>query len=83
MLEVLENGEIVGAVAVEVLGPDATITAAVSRGQASFGALVMIEDMLKRAGVRRVAVCTRRLGLIHRMSAMGYAVEACRMVKDI
>lgn len=83
LLDILEDGQTVGAFAVDIDGKDATITAGASRGEASFRALELVEQLLKRAGVERLEILTRRVGLIYRMTNAGYAVQACTMQKDI
>lgn len=83
LLDVVEEGQVVGAVAVEIEGQGATITAAASHGEASFRALGLVEGLLKRAGVSRVGMVTKRFGLVHRLGNIGYSIEHCRMAKEI
>lgn len=83
LLDILEGGAVVGAVAVEIEGEDATITAGTSKGEAAYQAMGLVENLLKRAGVKRVAFETRRIGLVDRMWNIGYEVQHCRMFKEI
>ena len=83
LLDIFEDGRPVGAYAVEINGKKAFITAAASLGEASFRSLHLLEDMLRRAGVREIELVTKRVGLIHRMWNAGYSVRECAMQKDI
>lgn len=83
LLDIIEDGETVGAFAVDIDGKNATITAGASRGEATFRALDLLEKLLRDAGVQRVEILTRRVGLVHRLWNVGYSVQACTMQKDI
>lgn len=83
LLDVVEDGAIVGAVAVRIEGAAATITAAASSGAATYLELAMIERLLSARGVRRVGMFTQRPGLVRRLLAQGYAIAECELVKEI
>lgn len=83
LLDVVEAGRVVGAVAVRIEGECATITAAASHGIAAYVELHMIEQLLAARGVRRVGVFTRRAGLVRRLMAQGYTINECELSKVI
>lgn len=72
LLDVIEEGQRVGAVAVEIEGERATITAAASRGVATWRELQMIEGQLKRMGIKRLGMFTKRPGLVRQLARRGY-----------
>lgn len=77
LLDVLDGGEPVGAVAVELRPPVATIkAAAVASARVWVEHLPELEHGLRCAGVRYVGAFTRRAGLVRRMRAAGYVAEA-------
>lgn len=81
LLDVIEDGRVVGAVAVEVRGEVATIKAASSEGLATYTELALIEAMLRRRGVRRIGLYTRRPGLVRKLLAQGYELAECHLTK--
>lgn len=83
LLDLVEEGEIVGAMAVGIDGDHATIHACVSRGAAAFQSLSVTEELLRRAGLRSVGVVTRRTGLIRRLIKQGYRVTECHLAKEL
>lgn len=84
LLDVLEDGQPVGAVAVEIDGDTATITAAMFSGEFSVDEFAYIERMLRTEGVRRLVAYTKRPGVVRRlMSARGFRLEEARMTKDL
>lgn len=79
LLDVVDGGRPVGAVAVEVLHPVATIkAAAVTSASVWAEHLPELETGLRLAGVQWVGAFTRRPGLVRRMTAQGYTAEAPR-----
>ncbi len=83
VLDVIEAGQVVGAVALDVQGTEATITAAANFGAKTWGALAMIEDGLKQRGVRRLRLFTRRRGLLAALMPKGYRIESCELSKEL
>lgn len=83
LLEVVEQGVCVGAVAVDITGDEATIKAAASDGVCTVAELLMIEAALKRCGVRRVGVFTRRAGLVRNLSRQGYTLKSAELIKEL
>lgn len=83
LLDVVEDGREVGAVAVEVRGRTASITAAWSEGEYTAVEYRLIEAGLRAMGVRRVELVTCRLGLIRNMQREGFGIAECRMTKEI
>lgn len=79
LLDVLDGGHVVGAVAVEVRPPVATIKAAAVQSASVWRRhLPELERGLGCAGVQWVGAFTRRAGLVRRMTASGYTAEAPR-----
>lgn len=77
LLDVIDGSQPVGAVAVEVQPPVATIkAAAVASARVWAEHLPELESGLRRAGVQWVGAFTRRPGLVRRMTARGYVAEA-------
>lgn len=72
LLDVLDEGQPVGAVAIEVLGNVATVKAAACSGGQFWGAVAELESGLRAAGVRTLATFTRRPGLVRRLVRRGY-----------
>lgn len=83
LLDVLEGGQPVGAVAVQIEGEGAVITAFASHGQATYHELALIEAALKRSGVRRVAMLTRRPGLVRNLVREGYSLQRAELEKAL
>lgn len=82
LLDVMELGERVGAVAVEIDATEATIKAAVCHGS-TYTALGELELLLRHRGVRSVGMFTRRLALVHNLTACGYRVKSFELEKDL
>lgn len=77
LLDVLDAGRPVGAVAVELRPPVATIKAAAAASPRVWVEhLPELERGLRCAGVQWVGAFTRRAGLVRRMAAQGYMPEA-------
>ncbi|MFT3665575.1 hypothetical protein [Piscinibacter sp.] len=73
LFDVVDEGAAVGAIAVDLAGERrAVVTAAASRGAATWQHLVMLEQTLRINGVRRVALFTRRRGLVRQLARRGY-----------
>lgn len=83
LLDVLEDGNVIGSVSIEIDGTDAVMHAASGR-MASFGGhLDLVESVLRSKGVKRFGVATRRPGLVRRMLAHGYGITRCELEKDL
>jgi hypothetical protein len=77
LLDVVERDKPVGAVAVELVPPVATIkAAAVASARVWAEHLPELEAGLRMAGVEWVGAFTKRAGLVRRMTARGYVAEA-------
>jgi hypothetical protein len=84
LLEVLdEDGQAVGALAVDVAGEVATITAAAGRCAHTWEELGALESACRSIGVKRLRLLTRRPGLVRQLTREGYAIAACEMQKDL
>lgn len=83
VLDLVEDGRTVGAVAVHVQGDTATIRAACCDGQHTYRHLALIEGALKARGVRRVGLFTRRRGLLDRLCAAGYRLREAELTKEL
>lgn len=83
ILDVLEGGRVVGAVAVDLDGTHATIKAAASEGGATYRSLCLIEQLMKRNGARTVGMVTNRAGLVRQLTSNGYRIVECHLVKDV
>lgn len=84
VLDVIEHGRIVGAVAIQIIGQHATITGAGSDGsECTYEELDMIEDALLRRGVTHVTIKTKRPGLVRQMARRGYSITECSMQKGL
>lgn len=83
VLDVIEDGATVGAVALDLQGDTATITAAANTGAHTWRALALIEAGLKQRGVRRLRLFTKRRGLIAALVPKGYRIAACELTKEL
>lgn len=83
VLDVTHLGKIVGSVAIDITGDEATITAGACWGTCTYAALTMIEAGLKQRGVKRLHMHTRRRGLLAQMLPRGYRIAACHITKDL
>lgn len=83
VLDVIENGRTVGAVALDINGDEATITAGANWGARTYDALRMIERGLIERGVKRLHMHTRRRGLLAALLPKGYRITACHITKDL
>jgi hypothetical protein len=83
LLDLIEGERIVGSVALHIHGDTATIRAACSTGQHTYRHLAMLEAALKRTGVRRVGIFTRRRGLLANLCAAGYALREAELIKEL
>lgn len=81
LLDVIEGGQPVGAVAVQLVGEEARITAFASRGQATYHELELIEAALQRSGVRRVRMLTMRPALVRNLVREGYELKRAELEK--
>ena len=73
LLDVIEDHRPVGAVALQVRGDVACITAAATRGRATYEALRQLERVLRTIGVRQLGLYTKRPGLVRSLARQGYA----------
>lgn len=83
LLDVIEGGQPVGAVAVQLVGDEARITAFASRGQATYHELALIEAALHRSGVRRVRMLTMRPALVRNLVREGYSLRRAELEKAL
>ncbi|MBP6899523.1 MAG: hypothetical protein KBC73_05510 [Burkholderiaceae bacterium] len=83
VLDVIEDGAIVGAMAVELQGDAATITAAAGSARRPWAALRLVERGLKQQGVRSVTLHTRRRGLLAALMPQGYRIDRCTLTKEL
>jgi hypothetical protein len=84
LMDVIEDGNVVGAIAVEVRGEVATIKAAVNTGANTYAALLLLEAQLKARGVRFVGMFTKRAGLVRRLiNTGGYGLVQAELIKEI
>lgn len=83
VLDVLEDGLAVGAIALTINGDVATVTAAASTGRGTGAEIELLHDALRAQGLRQVRLFTRRPGAIRKTTAHGYRVQACELVKDL
>lgn len=83
LLDVSEDGRIIGTMAVSIDGDRATITAACGHGRRAGLELQMLEHMLKARGVCTVGAFTRRPGLVVRLVGAGYELTSAELVKRI
>jgi len=82
LVDLLEDGQAVGAMAVDVTGDEAVITAAASTGD-PYEQLRQIEQALQRVGVKRVRLLTRRPGLVRQLGREGYSLASAEMTKEL
>jgi hypothetical protein len=83
LFDVMEHGRAVGAVAIEIAGQVATIKAAASYGHSTYDELALIERGLRNLGIKRVAMFTRRPGLVRRLVGTGYRLREAELEKDL
>lgn len=83
VLDVSHGGQIVGSVALDIVGTEATITAGACWGTCTYAALQMIEQGLRERGVKRLHMHTRRRGLLAQMLPRGYRIAACHITKEL
>lgn len=83
VFDLVEDGRTVGAVAIELVGTVATITAAVSDGRATMPELAAIERMCRAAGAKTLRMITKRAGLVRKMTAAGFALAHAELVKGL
>lgn len=83
LLDLIEDGATVGAVAIHIAGTHATINAAASRGQATYTELEAIERGLRAMGVESVQVNTRRHGLVRQLARLGYGLREATLHKEL
>lgn len=85
LLDVVEGGRVVGAIALEVKGAFAFITAGAGTGEQTDAAeaIRQTEDMARCMGARRIALLTRRLGMVRNLVRDGYAIHQAELVKDL
>jgi len=83
LLDVVEDGRTVGAVAVEIAGDVATIKAAASDGAATYVELALIEAALVVRGVRWLGMFTKRPALVRQLARNGYSLVEAHLRKEI
>ena len=83
VLDVSEHGQIVGTLALELVGDVARITAAASWGKHTAQELAMIESIAKGLGAKHLEFCTRRPGLIRRALSSGYQIIDATVSREL
>lgn len=83
LLDMIEHGQVIGALAIDIDEDTATIRAAAASSNAFVPQLALIEDALRAKGVRYVGVDTRRPGLVRRLIASGYRIDRCTLEKEL
>lgn len=83
LLDIIEDGRTVGAVALHVQGDTATIRAGACTGQHTYKHLALLERALKERGIRRVGIFTRRRGLLANLCAAGYVLREAELIKEL
>ena len=83
VLDIVENGRVVGTVAVEIDDDLAVISAFEAHGRHAAHELELLELALASKGVRSVSFTTRRPGLVRRGLAHGYVMTECTLKKAI
>lgn len=81
LLDVIEAGHPVGAVALSIDGGVATIKAAASRGTATAEELQHVEHIAQRAGAVMLGMFTRRGALVRALAARGYRIRCVEIEK--
>lgn len=83
LLDVIEAGAVVGAVALDVTGNVATIKAAASRGRETAAELELIERAAEKAGAVMLGMFTRRGALVRALARRGYRIRSVELEKDL
>jgi hypothetical protein len=84
LLDVTDAGEVVGAIALDVVGDVATITAAYRAGCMTADDMRGVEAIARAAGARRVRLLSRRPGLVRNMQTRyGYSLAVAELTKDL
>lgn len=83
LLDVTDAGEVVGAVALDLVGAVATITATIRRGEIQPGELAQVESIARAQGARELRFLTRRPGLVRTMQAQGFTLACAELKKAI
>lgn len=78
-----ETGATVGAVAIDVVGDVATVTAAVREGFMTPAELAQVEDAARAAGARTLKFWTSRPALVRNMARAGFDLVSAEMEKAI
>ena len=83
LLDVIEAGRVVGAVAVSIDGNVATLKAAATTGTETYEALGALEVAAKDAGAVLLGMFTRRGALVPLLVARGYRIRSIELEKDL
>ncbi|MCV2361654.1 hypothetical protein LNV08_22035 [Paucibacter sp. TC2R-5] len=83
MLDILENGRAVGAVALDIVGNVATITATARDGELGPDELAQLETIARREGAHTLKFWTRRPALVRSMQRAGFELVSAEMEKAI
>lgn len=83
LLDVIEAGQVVGAVAVSIDGNVATLKAAATTGTQTYEALGALEVAAKEAGAVLLGMFTRRGALVPLLVARGYRIRSIELEKDL
>lgn len=83
LLDVIEAGQIVGAVAVSIDGNVATLKAAATTGAETYEALGALEVAAKDAGAVLLGMFTKRGALVAELVRRGYRIRSVELEKDL
>ncbi|KQW76588.1 hypothetical protein [Methylibium sp. Root1272] len=83
LLDVIEAGRVVGAVAVSIDGNVATLKAAATTGTETYEALGALEAAAKDAGAVLLGMFTRRGALVPLLVERGYRIRSIELEKDL
>lgn len=83
LLDVIEAGQPVGAVAIEVDGRVATLKAAATKGAATYEELALVERAAEQAGAVLLGMFTRRGALVRELAKRGYRIRCVELEKDL
>lgn len=84
LLDVRQEGRIVGALAIDRQGDLATITACQFEGEYPVAAFAALESLLRQNGIKRIKAETTRPGMVRRLAgACGYDLVRAELIKEI
>ena len=74
---------ITGALAVDFTKPTAWVNAVADQSGQPAAAVAALEAIARARGHRRIGFSTKRPGMLRKMLAMGYGVQAAHIIKDL